>query len=160
MSNGAGESSVFTKESFIRVLPSTCYVRAAGESVPTAPYATPETAADKLCDVLSVMPATIDVGEGEIELGDFCNVTQPMTIRGKGPEKTRLKLDAKGEGGFAEDVRPVFLKHEGAVLADVTVRISGSCNWSTPVGVQAGLVTNCVVCRDSAGDCGESAQSG
>ena len=146
VSNGAGESSVFTKESFVRVLPSTCYVRAAGESVPTSPYATPETAADKLCDVLSIMPATIDVGEGEIELGDFCNVTQPMTIRGKGPEKTRLKLDAKGEGGFAEDVRPVFLKHEGAVLADVTVRISGSCNWSTPVGVQAGLVTNCVVC--------------
>ena len=146
VANDAGESSVFTKDSFVRVLPSTCYVRAAGESVPTSPYATPETAADRLCDVLPIMPTTIDLGEGDIELGDFCNVTQPMVIRGKGPEKTRLKADAKGLGDFASEVRPVFLKHKGAVLADVTVRINGSCNWSTPVGVQAGLVTNCVVC--------------
>ena len=145
VANNAGESSVFTGESFVRVLPSTCYVRAAGESVPTSPYATPETAADRLCDVLSIMPTTIDLGEGDIELGDFCNVTQPMVIRGKGPEKTRLMLDAKEQAGFASEVRPVFLKHEGAVLADVTVRINGSCNWATPVGVLAGLVTNCVV---------------
>ena len=138
VSNGAGESSVFTKESFIRVLPSRCYVRAAGESVPTAPYATPETAADKLCDVLSVMPATIDVGEGSIPLGKTIRLNYGVCVVGAGPDKTMLTA-----GGCDMGASNFYVEHEDAVLTGVCVD-NPWCNWGTMMSLSDGVISNCV----------------
>ena len=142
VSNDAGESYPFTGESMITILPSTCYVRAVGESVPTLPYATPGTAANSLYDVLSIAPSLIDVGEGDIEIGSPCDITQPIVIRGKGPDKTRFKMVSCD---MSQGVCAIYLKNKGAVLADAEIRIDGSCNWGGPIGMTGGLMTNCVV---------------
>ena len=130
-------------EDLIKVMPSTCYVRKAGDSTPTAPYATPETAADNLFDASSLSPAKIDVGEGDILLGGPVAVSTAMEIRGRGPGVTRLNASGKY----------IFLNHAGAVLADLTLRNRPGGNWNSGIlmfGADA-LATNCVV-REASGN--------
>ena len=124
-------------EDLIRIIPTTCYVRAAGESTPTAPYATPETAADNLYDAFLISPAKIDVGAGDIPVGGGVAVGSAMEIRGKGPEVTRLD----SRNGY------VFLNHDHAVLADLTLRNRTAWMFHTGMlmfGADA-LATNCVI---------------
>ena len=124
-------------EDLIRIIPTTCYVRAAGESTPTAPYATPETAADNLYDAFLISPSKIDVGAGDIPVGGGVAVGTAMEIRGKGPEVTRLD----SRNGY------VFLNHDHAVLADLTLRNRTAWMFHTGMlmfGADA-LVTNCVI---------------
>lgn len=124
-------------EDLIRIIPSTCYVRAPGESTPTAPYATPETAADNLYDAFLISPAKIDVGAGDIPVGGGVAVGAAMEIRGKGPEVTRLD----SRNGY------LFLGHDHAVLADLTLRNRKAWLYNTAmlmIGADA-LVTNCVI---------------
>ncbi len=124
-------------EDLIRIIPTTCYVRAAGESTPTAPYATPETAADNLYDAFLISPAKIDVGAGDIPVGGGVAVGAAMEIRGKGPEVTRLD----SRNGY------VFLNHDHAVMADLTLHNRKAWLYHTAmlmIGADA-LVTNCVI---------------
>ena len=124
-------------EDLIRIIPTTCYVRAAGESTPTAPYATPETAADNLYDAFLISPAKIDVGAGDIPVGGGVAVGSAMEIRGKGPEVTHLD----SRNGY------VFLNHDHAVLADLTLRNRTAWMFHTGMlmfGADA-LATNCVI---------------
>jgi hypothetical protein len=130
-------------EDLIKVMPSTCYVRKAGDSAPTLPYATPETAANNIHDAFVLSPAFIDVGDGNIPLGGPIAVGSAMEIRGRGPEITRLNAN----GSY------VFLNHAGAVLADLTLRNRTGGNWNSGIlmfGADA-LATNCVI-RDASGN--------
>ncbi|MBR1920802.1 MAG: DUF2341 domain-containing protein [Kiritimatiellae bacterium] len=127
---------------FIKVMPSTCYVRAAGESTPVEPYATPETAANDVYTAFLMSPAKIDVGEGDIPIGDIIEfyIDSAIEMRGKGPEVSRINL---GGGN-----KRFFLRNAGAVMADLTVR-NGHSNgtWNEGlVNISGGAtVTNCVI---------------
>jgi hypothetical protein len=107
------------------------------------PYATPETAANNIHDAFVLSPALIDVGDGNIPLGGPIAVVSAMKIRGRGPEITRLNAN-----GYY-----VFLNHDGAVLADLTLRNRKGNNFNSGIlmfGADA-LATNCVI-RDASGN--------
>ena len=123
----------------IKVMPSTCYVRAVGESTPVEPYATPGTAANDVYSAFLLSPTKIDIGEGDIPIGESFSVETALEIRGKGPDATRVNMSNK----------TITLSAVGATVADLTLRNSYRNNeWN--VGMvnlcAAGtILTNCVV---------------
>ena len=130
-------------DAFIKVMPSVCYVRAAGESTPVEPYGTPQTAANDLYSASLMQPAKIDVGEGDIPVGNIAEfyIYAPIEIRGHGREVTRINL---GGGN-----KRIFLRNDDAVLADLTVRngYAGGLWNEGMVNIDAAgaTVTNCVI---------------
>ena len=136
--NKTGDSIDFMDgEKMITVLPSVCYVREAGTVTSEKPFATPETAATNIYDAFLIGPSVIDIGEGEIDPGATISFEHPITLRGKGPDKTFVNMKSG---------RVFHIKHAGDVFADLTI-YNGQKDWNVSmVNVSAlALITNCVI---------------
>ena len=122
----------------IKIKPTVCYVRKTGDSTPVEPYATPETAANDVYTAFLVGSRKIDVGEGDIAVGQGFAIERPLEIRGKGREVSRVNMN----GG-----NKLTLGHKDAVVADLMLR-NASLSWNMSilhVWAEGSLVTNCVI---------------
>lgn len=131
------ESLVFEREAMIKVNSSVMYVAAPGESVPTPPYATWETAADSLLAAYSLAPSkAIILGEGTIRGGGELNISIPVAIKGQGPDKTILDASSGR----------IYLGVPGVTVADLAI-VNAPPTWNSGhINTTSGtVISNCVV---------------
>ena len=127
------ETATFTRESFIKILPSTCYVNAAGSH--EDPYATPETGAASILDVIALTPSKIVICANSTSDkkndGTLCKIEFPVEVIGEDPA-TSVLADR------------VHLNHASAVLRDLTCTVTskGDSSGLGPFQVTGGLVSN------------------
>ena len=141
VTNGAGETANYTGTDIVKVLPTTCFVRAVGASLPKAPYATPETAANCISDVMALRPAAVDLGEGDIPIGQTVLAEYAVRIVGKGPDKTTIT--GCGKDKSTGNLISLYVRHAEAVLTGVRF-YNADCSNSPVMGLTAGVVTNCL----------------
>ena len=143
VSDGVSTPAVFTGTDLIKVLPSTCYINAAGSH--TAPYDTREKGATTISGVLGYAPTTIIV----------CSNTSASVGYGS-RTVINFKTDIIGEDRETSVLAGCYeLNHPEARLMNVKHKYSGGAGYHhSSLFVIQGLVSNIVACECRPADTG------
>ncbi len=145
------EDVIATARQEYTIDPATLYVNPAS-TAPTAPYATWETAAHTIHEVVAAATAgsTVIITNGTYTYPNstyHISLTKPITVRSFENDPTTVEIDANSKGPA------LGISHHKAVLSGVTVSNGAQGNGYSGVKITTGggTLTNCVVrgCRSN-----------
>ena len=148
VANNSGKAEA-VRENCVTVVPSTLYVDV-NNTMPMAPYATPETAANNVKEAVDVAldGATVVVADGVYTFSTPISLTKRIALRSEnGPKNTTLKIinPEDPSGVIPPALNAVYAGVPGVVLEGFTVTGAGH---SALCFTKGGTIENCIV-RDN-----------